>query len=90
MPLDLVDVIDAADIRVGDVPRHPYFRVELGQTGGIAIDVRRQELEGDRLPELEVVGAEDLTHPAAAEPADRPVAAAEDGARREPSMVDRA
>ena len=88
VPFDLVDVVDAADVRVRDLPRHPHFGVELRQTGRIAIDLRRQELERDRLTELQVVGAEDLAHPALAQPADDAVAAAEDRAGRKPSVVD--
>ena len=39
--VDLVDVVDAADVGVRDLPRHPHFGVELRQARGIAIDVRR-------------------------------------------------
>ena len=55
---------------------------------GIAVDVAGQELERDRLAELQVVGAIDLAHAAAAEPADDAVAAAEEwpGAKRPWSM----
>ena len=51
---------------------------------------RGQELERDRLAELQVVGAVDLAHAAAAEQADDAIAAAEDRARREAPVVDRA
>ena len=37
--VDLVDVVDAADVRVRDLPRHAHFGVELRQARGIAIDV---------------------------------------------------
>ena len=43
----------------------------------IAFDVARQELQRDRLAELQVVGAVDLAHAAAAEQADHAIAAGE-------------
>ena len=36
--LDFVDVVDAADVRMRHLPRHPHFVVELHQPRGIAID----------------------------------------------------
>ena len=83
-PSASADVADAADRRVRDLARHAHLAVEAGR------GARRrrssavgQELEGDRLLELQVVGAVDLAHPAAAEKADDAVAPAEDGAGRE-------
>ncbi len=38
--VDLVDVVDAADVRVRDLPRHADFGVQLRQPRRIAIDVR--------------------------------------------------
>ena len=79
--VDLVDVVDAADVRVRDLPRHPHFGVQLRQSRWIAIDIRRQELQRDRLSELQVVCAVDLAHAAAAEAFDDAVSAAEKSAR---------
>ena len=86
--VDLVDVVDAADVRVGDLARHPHFGMELRQARGIAIDVGGQELERDRLSELQIVGAVDLAHPAAADAPDDPIAAAEQRSGRKAPMVD--
>ena len=36
--LEFADVVDAADVRVRHLPRHPHFGVELRQARGIAID----------------------------------------------------
>ena len=83
VPVDLADVVDAADVGMRDLARHAHFGVELRQARGIAIDVRRQELQRDRLPELQIVGAIDLAHAAAAEAADDAVAAAEQRAGSE-------
>ena len=57
---------------------------------GIAIDVGRQELERDRLSELQIVGAIDLAHAAAPQASDDAIAAAEQRARLEAAVVDRA
>ena len=86
--VDFVDVVDAADVRVRDLPRHADFGVELGQPRRILVDVRRQELERDRLAELQVVGAIDLAHAAAAQPLDDAVASAEERARLEAAVID--
>ncbi len=72
---------------MGDLSRHPHFGVELRQSRWISIDVRRQELQRDRLSELQVVCAVDLAHAAAADAFDDAVAAAEKSARREAAMV---
>jgi hypothetical protein len=88
VPLDLVDVVDAAHIRVRDLPRHPYFGVELRQPGGILVHVVWQELQRDLLPQLEVVRTIDLTHAAMAEPFDDAVATAKEGAGGKPSVID--
>ena len=65
--VDLVDVVDAADVGMRHLPGHADFGVQLRQPGRIAVDVGRQELQRDRLAELEIVGAIDLAHAAAAE-----------------------
>ena len=88
--VDLVDVVHAADVRVRDLARHPHFGVQLRQPRRVAIDVGRQELQRDRLTELEIVRAEHFAHPAAAQPSDDAIAAAEDGAGREAAVIDRA
>jgi hypothetical protein len=69
--------------------RHPDLGVELRQAGGVSIDVRRQKLEGDGLPQFQIVGAIDLTHTAAPEPTDDAIAAAENRAGIEAAMIDR-
>ena len=43
-PIDFVDVVDAADVGVRHLTRHPHFGVELRQPSGILVDVGRQEL----------------------------------------------
>jgi hypothetical protein len=55
----------------------------------VPVESRRQELERDRLAELQVVGPVDLTHPAFSQEPDDAVAAGEDDAREEPRLQGR-
>ncbi len=64
--VDLVDVVHAAHVGVRDLARHADFGMELCQPRRIAVDVGRQELQRDRLTELQIVGAIHLAHAAAA------------------------
>ena len=89
-PIDFVDVVDAADVRMRHLTRHPHFGVELRQARGILVDVGRQELQRDWLAELQIVSSKDFAHPAASESLDDPVAPAEEGAGLEAAVVDRA
>jgi hypothetical protein len=84
LPLGLADVPHAADGRVRDLARHADLAVKALQALGVALERAGQELEGDRLLELQVVRAVDLAHPAAAEETDDAVALAEHRAGREP------
>ena len=87
--LELADVVDAAHVGVRHLPRHPDFGVELHQPRGIPVDLFGQELQRDRLAELEIVGPVDFAHPALAQAPDDAVAAVEERARREAAVVDR-
>ena len=86
---EFADVVDAADVGMGDLARQADFGVELGEARGVAVERFGEELERDRLAELQVVGAIDLAHAAAAEPADDAVTAVEDRAGRKAAVVDR-
>ncbi len=90
MPVDFIDVVDAADIRVGHLARHAHFGVQLCQAGRILIDARREKLQRHRLPELQIVGAKHFSHAAAAETADDSIPGAENVARLKSSVVDSA
>ena len=79
----LADVVDAAHVRVRHLPRRPHLREEPIEQRPVRGEAVRQELQRDRLAELQVVGAVDLAHPAAADQPDDPIALREDGARRE-------
>ena len=77
------DVEDAADVRMRDAQRQADFVEEPLEPIRVALDVARQELQRDGLAELQVVGAVDLAHAAAAEQADHAIAAGEDRAGQE-------
>jgi hypothetical protein len=53
---------------VGDLARGAHFTEEAPQALGVRVESGREELEGDRLTELQVVGPVDLTHPASSIP----------------------
>jgi hypothetical protein len=89
VPIDLVDVVHAADVRVRDLPRHPHLVVELHQAGRVAIQFGRKELERNRLRELQVVRAVDLPHAAATQASNDAVPSAEHRAWRKSPVVDR-
>ena len=72
-----------------DLARRAHFVVKLREARGIAGDRVGQELQRDRLPEPEIVGAIDLAHAAFAEQADDAIAAVEHRARRKAAVADR-
>jgi hypothetical protein len=83
------DVVHPADVRVGDLARRAHFVVELREAQGIAPQVLRQELQRAWLAEPQIVGAVDLSHPAASQQPDDPIAPVERCAGREASVIDR-
>ena len=88
-PVRLADVVHAADVRMRHLPRRPHLGEEAIEKCLVRREPLRQELQRDRLAELQVVGAVDLPHAAAPDQADDAVALGEDRARREASGVDR-
>ena len=84
---DFADVVNAADVGVGDQARHAHFAVESLQQALIARRLFGQELQGYGLSERQVGGAIDLAHSAAAEQSDDAVAPAEQGSRDEAAFV---
>ena len=69
--------------------RGPDLIVELGETGGIPLQLGWQELQCDGLTQPEVVCAIDFTHPATAEEADDPVPLTQDRTRCKAPVIDR-
>ena len=70
------------------LPRHPHLDVQLRQARGIPIDLLGQELQRDGLPQLEVVGPIDFTHPAPTQSPDDAIASVEQGTWREAAVID--
>ncbi len=84
----LPDVVHAAHVGVGNLPRGAHLVVKLRQAHRIVADRFRQELERDRLAEAQIVRPIDLTHPAAAKKADDPIPAVEHRAGFEAPVAD--
>jgi hypothetical protein len=83
----VADVVGAAHVAMGDRAGDAHFVVELREARGILNEMLRKQLERDRLTELQVVGAIDLAHAAAAERCDDAKAAGEDRSRCEATPV---
>ena len=79
MAVDRRDVVRPADVRMRDLARDPNFAAQLLQLDGIRLDTPREKLQRDRLAKLEIVGAIDLAHAAAAEEGRRCGSASRDG-----------
>ncbi len=86
---DFADVVDAAHVRMGDLPREPDFLMEARQPVGAMRDILRQELERDGLSKLQVFSSIDFAHAAAAQQSDDAVAAGQHGAGNELRAVER-
>ncbi len=79
--LGVTEVMNPADVRVRDLARDAHVVVESCQRRRVGRRRCRQELQGDRLPERQVIGAIHLAHSTAAEEPDDAVTTGEDGAR---------
>ena len=84
---DLADVVDAADVGMGDLAGDADLAEEPLEASGVVLEVGRQELEGDGLAELQVVRAVDLAHAPLAALLDDPVAIPDDLAGREAAVI---
>ena len=72
-----------------DLAREADLGVKAREAAQRRATLLRQELERDRLAELQVIGAIDLAHPAFAQQADDAVAIREHGPGRKPAVADR-
>ena len=79
----VAEIVEAAHVLVRHLARDAQLAVELREARGVGGDAVGEELERDRLPEREIVGAVDLAHAAAAEERDQAVARGDDRSRRE-------
>jgi hypothetical protein len=87
LPFDLADVVNPADVGMGNLEGCLDFVEETVEAYLITLHSRRQELQGHRLAELEVVGTIYLAHASAAEQADNAISLGEYGAGDEPGLV---
>ena len=85
--IDHPDIVDAADVGVGDHARDADFSVEAFKDTRVLGGLGRQEFKGDGLSEGEVGGPIDFAHAAAAEKSDDAIAAGEESARDEAALV---
>ncbi len=85
LALELADVVDPADVGMGDEARGTHLAAEALEPLLVAPEINRKKLESHRLAEDEIVGSVDLAHAAASEQRDDPVAAGDRGARRKSS-----
>jgi hypothetical protein len=83
------DVVHAADVRMRHLPRQPDFLMEARQPVGAMRELLRQELERDRLSQLQIVRTIHFAHAAAAKQSDDAVAAGQDRAGNELRAVKR-
>src|SRR5262249_34923830 len=87
LAFDLANVVYAADIGMRHMPCQTNFADEPALDMNIVRLGFGQELQRDGLAELEVSGAINLAHTAAAEQADDPIAAGDHSARQKPAFV---
>ena len=84
LSVGLPDVPDAADRRVGHLPRHADLSEQPLEPVRVGLEARGQELECHGLFELQVVGAVHLTHPATSQEAQDPISISQHGTRSKP------
>src|SRR5262249_25483190 len=89
LPLDLADVVDAADVRVRDLPCGPDFVEEAAEPRRVPSERLGQEFQSHRLAQLQIVGPVDLPHPSLAENPDDPIATGQDRPGNETALVER-
>ena len=83
VPLELADVVDAADIGVRHLASDPDLSQEPLKAVGVALEIRGKKLERDRLADLEIVGTVDFSHPALTRERHDSISIREHGSRQE-------
>ena len=82
-PVGLSEVVDPAHAGVVDAARQPSLVTESREGSRIVLVGLEEQLEGDGLPQTDVLGAIDLGHAAFAEPVRDPVAVGKNDAGQE-------
>jgi hypothetical protein len=83
LTVGLGNVVDATDVGVRELPRDADLGEEALPADRIVGELTRQELERDRLSQLQVVGPIDLAHAATAEQTDDAIPFSQNRTRRE-------
>ncbi len=87
--VDVAHVVDAAHVRMRNLPRDAHLVEEALQARRLTMHRFGQELERDRLAQLQVLGPIHLPHATATDQSDDAVAAKEKRARREAALIER-
>ena len=87
LAVDIAHVVHAANVGMGDPPRHPHLVAKAFEQGFVAGGFVGQKLHGDALSERQVVGAVNLTHAAFAEQRDDTVAPGQKAPGKETTFI---
>src|SRR5262245_51336936 len=85
LAVEFRNVVNAADIRMGQLPRDANLRKKPFASNGIVRQRFGKKLKGDGLAEFEIIGAIDFTHPTTSHEPDDAIAVRENRAGRETS-----
>lgn len=77
LAIAFADVVHTAHVWMGYLACESNFLMKSRQTIGVLTELNRQELECDRLSELQILGAVDLTHATTTQESDNAIAARE-------------
>jgi hypothetical protein len=89
-PFGFADVENAANIRVRNMPCQANLRMETLQCGRVMGERLGQELDGDGLAELQIIGPVDFAHPASSRQGNNAVTARKDCPGSEAPAANRA
>ena len=88
LSVGLGDVVDAAYVRMGDLPGQPNFLMEPREPVGTVGDLLGQELESHRLTELQVFRSIHFAHAALPQQSDNAIPFDKDRSGNEARIVD--
>ncbi len=77
------DVVNAADVRMRNLAGQADLTQKMLKTPGTFLDIARQEFQGHRMPQLQVIRAIDLAHSAPAGERHDAIALGDFGSRQE-------
>ena len=86
MTIDFAEVVDAADVGMGDLARDANFIAEAVERLRIIGGLRREEFQRDCLAQHQIVGAIHLPHAALPEFRDNAISSGEESAGQESAV----